>query len=141
MFKIGDEVQVKPYRIQNLTERNPNANLVGKILKIDPATAKDDLYGPIYWIDAKNGFFAGNLELINPGVYPMLKTVGSDMKAFIAEHKSAIYWIAVMFLLDHILFQGAFRERLHGLMNKLLGKVEAQIDGKAPVALVPEQKV
>jgi len=74
------------------------------------------------------------------GDLPMLKTVGSDMKAFIAEHKSAIYWIALMFLADHILFQGAFRERLHGLMNKLLGKVEAQIEGKAPVALVPEQK-
>lgn len=76
----------------------------------------------------------------NEGVVPMLKTIGSDLKAFIAEHKSTIYWIALMFLLDHVLFQGAFRERLHGLMNKLLGKVESQIDGGKTVSLVAEQK-
>lgn len=69
----------------------------------------------------------------------MLKTIGSDMKAFIAEHKSTIYCIAVLFLVDHVFFQGAFRERLHGMMNKFLGKVEAQIDGK-PVTLVPEKQ-
>src|SRR5262249_29697450 len=45
----------------------------------------------------------------------MLKTISSDMKSFLVEHKSTIYTIAALFLVDHIFFQGAFRERLHGI--------------------------
>lgn len=75
----------------------------------------------------------------NEGEVNMFKQVGSDLKAFIAEHKSVIYWLAVLFLADHFFFQGAFRERLNGIMNKMLGKVESQLDAKT-VTLVTEKK-
>ncbi len=60
----------------------------------------------------------------------MLGTISSDLKKFIVEHKSTIYVVAVLILLDHFLFQGSFRDRLHGLMNKMLGKVEALVEQK-----------
>lgn len=73
---------------------------------------------------------AYNLAIIQntiKGENSMLKTVSADLKGFIAEHKSTIYTVAALFLMDHIFFQGAFRERLHGIMNKMLGKVEASL--------------
>ncbi len=60
----------------------------------------------------------------------MFKSISQDLKKFVIDHKSTIYVLAVLVLVDHFLFQGAFRERLHGLMNKMLGKVEAMLDKK-----------
>lgn len=80
------------------------------------------------------------IEEIQPyeGVPNMFKQVGSDLKGFIVEHKSSIYWIAVLFLVDYFFFNGAFRERLHSLMNKMLGKVESAVEGK-PLAVVEKK--
>lgn len=61
----------------------------------------------------------------------MLKTLSSDITGFIKDHKSTIYVVALLILVDHFLFQGAFRERLHNMMSKLVGKVEAQLDKKS----------
>lgn len=140
MFQIGQTVRVKKFGIASGKETK-HAGQIFKIHKIMNGD-KTNVFGPLYYLDGAQefGYYAGSLDAYNEGVYPMLKTIGSDMKSFIAEHKSAIYWIAVMFLLDHVLFQGAFRERLHGLMNKLLGKVESQIDGKTVSLVPPEAK-
>jgi hypothetical protein len=140
MLKIGDEVIVRSGSDKNGSGGEIDAGLVGKVIAVNTNSDKRQ------WVKldtpGDSGFWSSEVDLItNKGAYNMLKTMGSDLKGFIAEHKSVIYMIAVLFLADHILFQGAFRERLHGLMNKVLGKVEAQIDGKAPVTLVPEQKV
>lgn len=141
MFKIGDKVRVKEFSIVD-GKRTKHVGQIFTVNKMDHGKESDKFGSLLRFneLGPNEGYYTGTLEAYNEGVYPMLKTIGSDMKAFIAEHKSAIYMIAVMFLLDHILFQGAFRERLHGLMNKFLGKVESQIDGKNPVTLVPEVK-
>lgn len=57
----------------------------------------------------------------------MITEVAKDMKAFVKEHKSVIYWIAVLFLIDHFFFEGNFKTKLHDMTNKLIGKVEAKI--------------
>lgn len=36
--------------------------------------------------------------------------------------------IAVLFLADHFFFAGKFRQRLHGLVDKMLGKAEQRIE-------------
>lgn len=57
----------------------------------------------------------------------MISEVSKDMKAFIKEHKSAIYWVAILMLCDHFFFHGAFKEKLREMMNKMIGKVEDKI--------------
>lgn len=71
------------------------------------------------------------------GVTNMFTQMGADFKTFIAEHKATIYWIALLFLADHFLFNGAFRVRLQEIMNKLLGKVEAHVEGKTVTLVQP----
>lgn len=58
----------------------------------------------------------------------MLGTVSKDLKSFILEHKSTIYWIAVLLLVDHFFFNGAYRQKINGIMHKLIGKVEDTVD-------------
>ena len=61
---------------------------------------------------------------------PMLKEIGTDLKGFISENRTIIYWMAVLFLLDHFFFNGSFLERLKGLMERMIGRVEKHIDKK-----------
>ena len=58
-----------------------------------------------------------------------LKTVIGDVKGFVKEHRSTLYIIAIVFLVDHLVFEGAFRGRLKGLVDKLLNKAESSIAG------------
>ena len=60
----------------------------------------------------------------------MLSDISKDVKGFITDNRQIIYWMALIFLLDHFFFAGAFRERLKGLAEKMLGKVEKQIEAK-----------
>lgn len=60
----------------------------------------------------------------------MLKDVGADVKGFLHDNRQIIYWMALIFLLDHFFFQGAFRDRLKGLAERMIGKVEKQIEAK-----------
>lgn len=122
------------------------------IIQMWPEAGKDDRYIIQFIMSSGNKLSArysnkddafkemNEINELIKGEKSMLKSIGSDLKEFLAEHKSVIYWIAVALLADHVFFNGAFREKLHGLMNKLLGKVEAQIEGKPGVALVPETK-
>ncbi len=144
LFKIGDKVQVKWAHDQSGKSLYAN-NLYGQrgtVIKTGIHPNEDEQF--CYLDILKNPYtaiYSKDLILINPiGASSMLKSVGNDLKAFITEHKSVIYWIAVALLADHVFFGGAFREKLHGLMNKLLGKVEAQIDGTKTVTLVPEKQ-
>lgn len=59
----------------------------------------------------------------------MLKEVSNDVKLFIREHKSMIYWILVLLTIDHFFFHGSFKEKLKEIMNKLVGKVEDKVHG------------
>lgn len=57
----------------------------------------------------------------------MFSEVAQDMKVFVKEHKSLIYWVAVLFIFDHFFFQGAFKSKLKNIMDNLVGKVESKL--------------
>lgn len=61
---------------------------------------------------------------------PMLTNILTDAKKFVVEHKSTVYCVAVMLLIDHLVFNGSFRTRLQSIMSKLIDKVEKKLDGK-----------
>lgn len=57
----------------------------------------------------------------------MFKTVASDVKSFILEHRSTLYFLAFALLVDHFLFQDAFRNRLKAIADGLIKKVEDKV--------------
>lgn len=60
----------------------------------------------------------------------MITNILTDVKKFVAEHKSTVYCVAVMLLIDHLVFNGSFRAKLQSIMSKLIDKVEQKLDGK-----------
>lgn len=58
----------------------------------------------------------------------MLSEVAKDMRGFVKEHKSMIYWVLVLFMLDHFFFQGSFKAKLKSMMDNLVGKIESKIN-------------
>lgn len=63
--------------------------------------------------------------------FSMFKSISDDMKSFMKENKSIIYWLAIFLVLDHYFFEDAFREKLKAMIHKLIGKVENQLDVKS----------
>lgn len=65
---------------------------------------------------------------LKPKETHMLTEIAGDMKKFVKDHKSVIYWVAVLLLVDHVFFQGAFKEKLKTMMGKLVGRVEEKLN-------------
>jgi hypothetical protein len=63
----------------------------------------------------------------NPKEENMVTEVMSDTKKFLKDHKSIIYWVAILLVADHVLFNGAFKEKLKNIMSQLVGKVEDKL--------------
>lgn len=61
------------------------------------------------------------------GVKHMFKSVSDDVVAFIKEHKETIYLVGAVAVLDQLLFNGAFRERIKGVVEAMLKKVEEKL--------------
>lgn len=57
----------------------------------------------------------------------MFTEVASDVKSFLLEHRSMIYFLALALIVDHLFFKDAFRHRLQGMVDKMVSKVEAKI--------------
>jgi len=57
-----------------------------------------------------------------------MKQLLTDAKTFIKEHKSVLYTIAIIILIDHFVFEGKFREKLKSLIDKAIGKLEKKVD-------------
>ena len=58
----------------------------------------------------------------------VLKEITSDLKGFMHDNRNVIYWLAVAFLIDHFFLNGSFRQRLSNAVEKIIGKVEKQIE-------------
>ncbi len=59
-----------------------------------------------------------------------MKEIINDLKKFVSEHRNIIYTVALVALADHFLFDGKFREKLKGLVDKMLNKAEKQLDNQ-----------
>lgn len=57
----------------------------------------------------------------------MFKEVVGDVKGFVLEHRSVIYFIVAALMIDHFFFKGAFKMRLQGMADKVVTKVEEKI--------------
>lgn len=57
-----------------------------------------------------------------------MKEILQDAKGFIHDNRNVIYWVALAFLADHFFFNGAFRDRLNALVEKMIGRVEKQLE-------------
>lgn len=57
----------------------------------------------------------------------MFKEVVGDVKGFVLEHRSIIYFIVAALMVDHFFFKGAFKARLQGMADKVVTKVEEKI--------------
>lgn len=68
------------------------------------------------------------LNQVKPKEGNMLSEVAKDMRGFVKEHKSMIYWVLVLFMLDHFFFQGSFKAKLKSMMDNLVGKIESKIN-------------
>lgn len=60
-----------------------------------------------------------------------MKDIWQDIKGFLHDNRNIVYWIALAFLVDHFFLNGAFRARLNALVEKMIGRVEKQIEAKA----------
>lgn len=54
----------------------------------------------------------------------MFGEIATDMKSFILEHRSVLYFLAIALVLDHVLFKDAFKHRLQGIVDKIIQKAE-----------------
>lgn len=66
-------------------------------------------------------------NLNTPKKGSIMQKLFNDLRAFVSENRNVFYWAALIVLLDHFFFKGAFRDKLSGLMNKLIEKVEGMI--------------
>lgn len=58
----------------------------------------------------------------------MLQEVKNDMKNMVKEHKSIIYWTVMLYLVDRFIFEGRFKAKLQEIVQRLIGKVESELD-------------
>lgn len=56
-----------------------------------------------------------------------MKEILADARNFIKEHRTVIYTVALVVLVDHFVFKGQFREKLKDLVGKFLKKAEDQL--------------
>ena len=57
----------------------------------------------------------------------MFSEVAKDVKSFVLEHRSILYFIAIALVADHLLFKDAFRTRLQSIVEKIIAKVEDKV--------------
>lgn len=57
----------------------------------------------------------------------MFGEIARDLKSFVLEHRSTLYFLAIALILDHVLFKDAFRNRLQSVVDKIITKVEDKV--------------
>lgn len=57
----------------------------------------------------------------------MFREITGDVKTFIVEHRSIIYFVAAALIIDHFVFRGAFKARLQAMAEKIVARVEEKI--------------
>ena len=64
------------------------------------------------------------------GIQP-IKTQGGSvvetLKSYFKKHEDVLISLAVVLVVDHFIFNGAFREKVEAIVNKLLDKAEKSI--------------
>lgn len=63
----------------------------------------------------------------------MFEGLGQDVREFLKSNRDMIWTVIFVLIVDQVAFEGAFRERVKGLLENLLNKAE----GKAALPAAP----
>lgn len=63
------------------------------------------------------------------GVQNVFNEIFADAKQFVKDNKNILYTVVLVFLVDHFVFDGAFRERIKTLFQSFIDKTEAKLKG------------
>jgi hypothetical protein len=80
---------------------------------------------------------------LEPTHHSFMSTITSDIKGFISQHRNVIYSVVLILLVDHFFLGGKLKERVKGMVEKLLGTVEKKVSDithtspAAPVVVTP----
>lgn len=89
-------------------------------------------YGPASACSTSHTTFASStptpLPEKNQPTKGLMKTMIDDVKEFIKEHRSIIYFVVVLLLIDRFLLDGKLTTKIKGMAERLLGAVEKKID-------------
>lgn len=61
----------------------------------------------------------------------LMKTIVSDIKSFITEHRTVIYGLVLILLVDHFFLGNKLTARIKAMAEKMLGVVEKKVDAVA----------
>lgn len=56
------------------------------------------------------------------------KNMLNSFKDYLAKHKEVFWTLAIVFVIDHVVFNGAFKSKLQGMVEKLLDGAQKQLD-------------
>lgn len=97
----------------------------GTILKVNPGGGVDRL---------SQGLKVAYGEVIKSSsessVKPRSKSMFTEFRAYLSEHRDLVFTIIIVALIDHLLLDGALKERLKGLLGGFLDKAETKVSPK-----------
>lgn len=110
------------YEIVGLSDTKCSFTLV----KSDNTSSK---LGSIF-TDISFGGLIENYTLVNKQKENKMKEILKDLGQFLKEHRTVIYTVALIALVDHFILGGKFRDKLKELAEKALTKAHKQLDDK-----------
>jgi hypothetical protein len=81
------------------------------------------------WNDISQRFIVSignNNKNIVEGATKMFQGIAGDLKGYLSANKDLIYGLVLILLIDQYVFEGAFRNRIKGIVEGLLKKAEDQ---------------
>lgn len=127
-FKVGDRLVSKCQLIDgfHITHNIGNLASVVTIHHFENSiTAKFDNGSTVC---ASADIFNDWFTIVKKEEKNMLKEIATDAKEFVKNNRNVIYTIVVVALVDHFVFKGALRDRLKGLLEKMLNKAEKSVE-------------
>jgi hypothetical protein len=59
----------------------------------------------------------------------VFNVIATDVKSFVVEHRSILYFVVIALIVDHLLFRGVFKARLQAMLESMISKVEEKVAG------------
>lgn len=131
-FKVNDIVRIsKTSAYYNLEDDcNPKCN--GTVYRLN--TSNNEV--PVRWENGSVNYYKEyDLVLVSEKEpMPEKQTKGVPMlesiKSYVKENKNILLTIGVALILDHLVFGGAFRQKVQELVEGMLGKAKKQLEEK-----------
>lgn len=117
MFKVGDRVECiitdgslivgEKYTVKKFITQNTYDLWLSDVIELN---------------ELSSSYYVTNFKLTKE------KSMLDSVKEYLKENKQIIMTIAVVLIVDHLVFGGAFREKVKSLVDGLLSKAQKQLD-------------